>query len=133
MKKYLFLGGAGVAAGLTYAYAKRATRRRSQRMQNDNTSANNQNVAATDKHGEVSLDDAGTTNEMAVEIIRTLRDRAFDGSDEKLALALGRPAAEIRAWLDDSLPVDSDGLIKARGLADQRSVDVPHEPVGVGS
>jgi len=133
MKKYLFLGGAGVAAGLTYAYAKRATRRRSQRMQNDNTSANNQNVAATDKHGEVSLDDAGTTNEMAVEIIRTLRDRAFDGSDEKLALALGRPAAEIRAWLDDSLPVDSDGLIKARGLADQRSVHVPHEPVGVGS
>ena len=133
MKKYLFLGGAGVAAGLTYAYAKRATRRRSQRMQEDNTSANNQNVAATDKNGEVSLDDAGTTNEMAVEIIRTLRDRAFAGSDEKLALALGRPAAEIRAWLDDSLPVDSDGLIKARGLADQRSVDVPHEPVGVGS
>ena len=125
-----------MAAGLTYAYARRATRRRSQRdAQNDDGLAKRQNVATTETSRDTSapLDDAGTTDEMAVHIIRTVRDRAFEGSDEKLALALGRPAEQIRAWLERSLAVDSDGLIKARGLADERNVDVPLEPIGASS
>jgi len=118
MNKYLLLGGAGVAAGLTYALRGKSTKRRQ--------SQSNYNSA-----GAVSLDDAGTTNEMAVQIIRTLRDQAFDGNDEKLATALGSSVNEIRSWFDGSVEVDSDALIKARGLAEERNVEVPHEPVGV--
>ena len=56
-----------------------------------------------------------------VQIILALRDSAFEGNVEKLATALGRPVNEIR--FDCSLPVDSDGLIKARGLAEEQNVD----------
>jgi hypothetical protein len=121
MNKYLLLGGAGVAAGLTYALRGKSAKR--------NQSQNNLNSAGARSGNDATapLDDAGTTNEMAVQIIRALRDNAFEGSDEKLATALGRPVNEIRSWFDGSLPVDSDGLIKARGLAEERNVDIPRE------
>ena len=119
MKKYLLLGGAGVAAGLTYALrGKSAKRRESEGNSNSTTHKANNTTPA--------LDDAGTTNEMAVQILRALRDNAFEGSDDKLATALGRPTTEIRSWFDSALPVDSDGLIKARGWAEERNVDIPH-------
>jgi hypothetical protein len=113
MNKYLLLGGAGVAAGLTYALRGKSGKR--------NQSQTNSARARGINHSTAPLDDAGTTNETAVQIIRALRDNAFEGSDEKLATALGRPANEIRSWFDGSLPVDSDGLIKARGLAEERN------------
>jgi hypothetical protein len=125
MNKYLLLGGAGVAAGLTYAWRGKSAKRRQSQNSNREGAQNSDDAAP--------LDDAGTTNEMAVQIIRSLRDNGFDHSDEKLATALGRPSNEIRAWLDGSLAVDSDGLMKARGLAEQRNIDIPHEPVGVSS
>ena len=117
MNKYLLLGGAGVAAGLTYALRGKSAKQRQSRSNRNPAGAHNANEATA------PLDDAGTTNEMAVQIIRALRDNAFEGSDEKLATAFGRPANEIRSWFDSSLPVDSDGLIKARGLAEERNVD----------
>jgi hypothetical protein len=120
MNKYLLLGGAGVAAGLTYALRGKSAKRRQSQSNQNLEGAHNANYAAA------PLDDSGTTNEMAVQILRALRDNAFEGSDDKLATALGRPATEIRSWFDSSLPVDSDGLIKARGLAEQRNVDIPH-------
>src|SRR5689334_14483643 len=116
MNKYLLLGGAGVAVGLTYALRAKSRTRRP--LQNKASSLRNTNEATE------SLDDAGTTNEMAVQIVRSLRDNGFDGSDEKLATALGRPANEIRSWFNGSLVVDSDGLMKARGLAGQRNIDI---------
>ena len=115
MNKYLLLGGAGVAAGLTYALRGKSAKRRQ--------AQSNPNLAGA-HNASAPLDDAGTTNEMAIQIIRALRDNAFEGSDDKLATALGRPATEIRSWFDSSLPVDSDALIKARGLAEERNVDV---------
>ncbi|HEY6246146.1 MAG TPA: hypothetical protein VIX17_19505 [Pyrinomonadaceae bacterium] len=118
MNKYLLLGGAGAAVGLTYALRGKSSKRR-QSQSNSNSAGRNTNDATA------PLDDAGTTNEMAVQTIRALRDNAFEGSDEKLAMALGRPATEVRAWFDGSLPVDSDGLIKARGLAEERNTDIP--------
>ena len=119
MNKYLLLGGAGVAAGLTYALRGKPAKQ-------------NQSQVSSNPDG-TALDDSGTTNETAVQIIRALKDNAFEGSDEKLAIALGRPANEIRSWLDGSLLVDSDGLIKARGLAEERNVNIAHEPEGISS
>jgi len=70
------------------------------------------------------VDDRGTGQAKAARIIRKLRDRAFEASDEKLALALGRPVAEIAAWHAGQEAIDDDVIMKARGLAMHRGVHV---------
>ncbi len=70
------------------------------------------------------VDDHGTGQEKAAKILRNLRDRAFDASDEKLALALGRPLAEITAWHAGQEVIDDDVVMKARGIAMHRGVHV---------
>jgi hypothetical protein len=70
------------------------------------------------------VDDRGTGQEKAAQILRNLRDRAFGASDEKLALALGRPLEEIDAWNAGQEPIDSDVIMKARGIAIHRGVRV---------
>jgi hypothetical protein len=58
----------------------------------------------------------------APDFLRVLRDSAFQSSDDKLALALGRPTEEIKGWIDRSLSIDADALMKARGIAMERGV-----------
>jgi hypothetical protein len=70
------------------------------------------------------VDDRGTGQEKAARIIRKLRDRAFQSSDEKLALALGRPIEEIAAWNAGQQAIDDDVIMKARGIAMHRGVHV---------
>ena len=70
------------------------------------------------------VDDRGTTQEKAARILRKLRDRAFAASDEKLALALGRPVEEIAAWGAGLEVIDDDVVMKARGIAMARGVRV---------
>jgi hypothetical protein len=70
------------------------------------------------------VDDRGTGQAKAARIIRKLRDRAFEASDEKLALALGRPVAEIAAWHAGQEAIDDDVIMKARGIAMHRGVRV---------
>jgi hypothetical protein len=70
-----------------------------------------------------ALDDQGTSQEEAAEILQILRDEAFDSSDEALALALGRPAEEVKAWFSGNEPIDADVLLKARALAMERGVE----------
>lgn len=65
----------------------------------------------------------GTDQAEAAGILREIRDAAFDSSDEKLAVALGRSSEEITGWLNDDEKVDSDALIKARALASERGVE----------
>ena len=71
-----------------------------------------------------SLDDQGTNQTEGRAIIKRLRDKAFDGSDEQLALALGRPLEEVEGWTGAAAPVDDDVLMKARGIAQKRGIDV---------
>ena len=68
------------------------------------------------------VDDRGTTQQKAAKILRNLRDRAFEASDEKLALALGRPLEEVSAWNAGSEIIDDDVVMKARGIAMHRGV-----------
>ena len=68
------------------------------------------------------IDDQGTNQEEAAQILRNLRDNAFDGDDEKLALALGRPAEEIQNWIKGEQTIDGDVLAKAKVLAIERAV-----------
>ncbi|MDQ2974399.1 MAG: hypothetical protein M3R69_03185 [Acidobacteriota bacterium] len=70
------------------------------------------------------VDDRGTGQEKAARILRNLRDRAFEASDEKLAIALGRPIEEIAGWHAGRELIDDDVVMKARGIAMHRGVHV---------
>ena len=45
----------------------------------------------------------------------------FDGSDEKLALALGRTSDEIAEWLNGEGTIDGDAFMKVRALERERN------------
>jgi hypothetical protein len=70
------------------------------------------------------VDDRGTRQDEAAQILRNLRDRAFQASDERLALALGRPTEEIAAWYTGAEIIDDDVVMKARGIAMNRGVRI---------
>ncbi len=54
-----------------------------------------------------------------MELLQKLKSQAFDGSDEKLALGLGRPVEEITAWLGGE-DIDEDAQEKIHALATMR-------------
>jgi len=70
------------------------------------------------------VDDRGTNETEGRAILKRLRDRGFDESDEKLALALGRPIEEVQGWTGGAEPVDDDVVMKARGIAKERGIAV---------
>ena len=70
------------------------------------------------------VDDRGTNESEGRAILKRLRDRGFEGSDEKLALALGRQAEEVEGWTSGASPVDDDVIMKARGIAKERGIAV---------
>jgi hypothetical protein len=70
------------------------------------------------------VDDRGTGQEKAARILRNLRDRAFEASDEKLAVALGRRVEEVAGWNAGRELIDDDVVMKARGIAMHRGVHV---------
>jgi hypothetical protein len=70
------------------------------------------------------VDDRGTTEAEGRALLRHLRDAGFDGSDEKLAIALGRPIEEVEGWMGAAEPVDDDVVMKARGIAKERGIEI---------
>ena len=62
-------------------------------------------------------------------IFRELRDKGFDSSDEQLAVALGRPAEEIAAVVNGSEQPDEDAIMKARGIAELRGIELSGQNV----
>jgi hypothetical protein len=70
------------------------------------------------------LDSQGMTEEQGREILRRLRDQGFDADDEKLAVALGRPVEEVQSWTGGDAPIDDDLIMKARGIAQERGIDI---------
>lgn len=77
---------------------------------------------AEEEHG--PLDDRGTDQAHASQMLRSIRDQAFEGSDEKLALALGRPTDEIERWASGAGTIDGDIVLKARSLANLRGINI---------
>lgn len=71
-----------------------------------------------------AVDSEGTDQETGRAILRDLRDKAFDGDDEKFAIVLGRPTAEVTALMNGDERVDDDVVMKARGIAQQRGVEI---------
>lgn len=71
-----------------------------------------------------AVDDRGTSESQAREILQRLRAEGFADSDDKLALALGRPVEEVRGWIAGNATVDDDVVMKARGIAKERSIEI---------
>lgn len=71
-----------------------------------------------------AVDDRGTSPEAGLEILKRLRDGGFDGDNEKLSVALGRPLEEVEKWMDGAETPDDDIIMKARGIATQHNVEV---------
>jgi hypothetical protein len=80
--------------------------------------------AAPNLDNEPKIDDRGTDQSEALQILTAIRDGAFDSSNEKLALALGRPTEEIEEWIRGEGTIDGDVVQKARALAIERGFQV---------
>jgi hypothetical protein len=77
-----------------------------------------------ENNGNNAVDDQGTSEEEGRTMLKRLRDAGFEGSDEKLALALGRPVEVVQGWMSGSEPVDDDVVMKARGIAKERGIEI---------
>ena len=70
------------------------------------------------------VDDRGTTQDETLNFIKHLRDSAFDSSNEQIAMALGRTESQVEAWFSGSETINDDVIMKARGIARTRNVDL---------
>ena len=70
------------------------------------------------------VDDKGTDQEQARQILTALRDRGFEGDNERLAVALGRSIEQVQNLINGSETIDDDVVMKARGIALNRGIEV---------
>jgi hypothetical protein len=73
---------------------------------------------------EQKVDDKGTDQEEARRMLTALRDRGFDGDNEKFAIALGRSVEQVEGLINGTETIDDDVVMKARGIAINRGVEV---------
>ncbi len=71
-----------------------------------------------------ALDDRGTDTAGGLALLRRLRDAGFESDDLKFSVALGRPVEEVEAWMAGSEPPDDDIIMKARGIAKERGIEI---------
>ena len=128
-KRILFAGMLGVGGGLAYLIS-RLVKGRNAGSADNGTSAlseasrdSRQSTSAVHDDSPV-IDDHGTDQFEAANMLKQVRDAAFDSSDEKLALALGRPTEEIEECTRGSGLIDGDVVMKARGLALKRGAEI---------
>ena len=70
------------------------------------------------------VDDKGTDQAEAQTIIANLRDKGFEGDNEKLAVALGRTVEQVQAMISGAETIDDDVVMKARGIALNRGIKI---------
>jgi hypothetical protein len=70
------------------------------------------------------VDDRGTDQETAQQMLANLRDKGFEGNNEKLAVALGRTADQAQAMISGAETIDDDVVMKARGIALNRGIEI---------
>ena len=68
-----------------------------------------------------------TSPDESREMLQAFCENGFDGSIEATALALGRDDDEIGEFLTGENEVDDDLLMKIRGIAQQRHIDIGAE------
>ena len=71
-----------------------------------------------------AIDSEGTTREEAQSLLSDLCENGFSGDVDLTALALGRESEEIQSILDSEADVDEDLLMKIRGIAEERNIEI---------
>jgi hypothetical protein len=136
--KILLVSGMGAVAGLVYALETSRRKRLDRQAASATESSNGEGSSPRKKASMAKLgespqsepepapriDDRGTDQSEASEILKHIRDGAFEASDEKLALALGRPTEEIEEWTRGGQHIDGDVVMKARALALERGLRI---------
>jgi DNA-binding transcriptional regulator YiaG len=89
-------------------------------MDNTNTDATSPQQNTNDG----ALDERGLDTTGGLALLKRLRDAGFEASDEKFSVALGRPVEEVAAWMQGSEPPDDDIIMKARGIAKERGIEI---------
>ncbi|MGI8811558.1 MAG: hypothetical protein ACR2IH_03405 [Pyrinomonadaceae bacterium] len=57
-------------------------------------------------------------------ILDAILTQGFDGDIHRLGIVLGRPNEELNQFLTGEQVVDEDLIMKMRGIADQRGIDI---------
>jgi plasmid maintenance system antidote protein VapI len=57
-------------------------------------------------------------------MIEALRDEGFNGDNEQVAKALGRTIEQVEAMIDGTETIDDDVVMKARGIALHRGIQI---------
>ena len=70
------------------------------------------------------VDDAGTDQDGARELLRAFCEKGFDGDVNRAAVALGRPASALRELMDGQHEIDDDLAMKLRGISKERGIAV---------
>ena len=70
------------------------------------------------------VDDKGTDQEQAQHMIEALRDQGFNSDNEQVAKALGRTIEQVQGMIDGTETVDDDVIMKARGIALHRGIQI---------
>ena len=76
------------------------------------------------QQGAQALDSEGLDQTGGLALLRRLRDQGFEGDDLKLSVTLGRPVEEVQAWMQGGEPPDDDIIMKARGIAKERGIEI---------
>lgn len=71
-----------------------------------------------------AIDSMNTSPEEAHELLNNLCENGFAGDAEELALALGRDEEEIKDMLSGEEDIDEDLLMKIRGIAQERGIEI---------
>lgn len=70
------------------------------------------------------VDDRGTDQDQAQQMLANLRDKGFKGNNEQLAVALGRTQDQVQAMISGAETIDDDVIMKSRGIAIQRGIEI---------
>ena len=70
------------------------------------------------------VDDRGTDQDQAQQMLANLRDKGFEGKDEQLAVALGRTQEQVQAMIGGAETIDDDVIMKSRGIALHRGIEI---------
>jgi hypothetical protein len=70
------------------------------------------------------IDSEGTTQDEAQNLLSDLCENGFSGDVDLAALALGRESEEIQSMMDGEEEIDEDLLMKIRGIAEKRNIEI---------
>ena len=70
------------------------------------------------------VDDKGTTQDEAQELLANLCRDGFENDLDEAALALGRPREELEDFLSGDEEIDDDLTMKIRGIAQEREIEI---------